>query len=268
MYHLVAHALPGTVLFHTWTEGRALWDQLLRSLPGVNILVLMPDHLHLLHAHDVRIPLAAVLSGYIRWRNHERGERGLGIVPLPPAEYLVDDEKIRRSFRYVALNPSRAGLVKDPLSWPLSTYRDSVGLAIDPVRRVHADPHALHAYVSADPSVDARGTALPIVTVGVPTPALVADAVSALIRVPLPDLRQRGRSRSLFLRAAKTLCEPAPRVVAAQAGCSLETVRRARAGLDDEVRLIARVMGDPRFAGLPDGDLRQLPTWSRYRSRR
>lgn len=269
MYHLVAHALPRCLLFSDWTEGRAVWDRVIRAVPGVHALVVMPDHLHLLHPQDVRVALGASLSGYVRWRNHRRGTRGAGIVPLPPAEPLVDEDKVRRSLRYVALNPCRARLAPDPLAWPLSTYRDHVGLAIDPVRRAAPDPYGLHAYVSADPCVDPSGTHLPLPSVGVPSPALVADAVSALARSPLSALRRpRTRARALYLRAAKTLCDAGAAAIAAEAACARDAVDRARAGLDDEVRLVARVAGDPRFAGLPDGDLARLPAWQRYRSLR
>lgn len=265
MHHLVAHAVPRTLLFRTWTEGRALWERVVTALPGLHALVLMPDHLHLLHAQDVRLPLGAALSGYVRWRNHRRGEHGPGVVPLPPAEPLVDEDKVRRSVRYVALNPCRARLVDDPLAWPLSAYRDALGLALDPVRRAVPDPHSLHAYVSADPTVNPNGTDLPLPRVDLPSPSLVADAVSALARVPLAALRRRGRPRALYLRAAKTLCDAPAAAIAAEAACGPVGIQRARAGLDDDVRLVARVAGDPRFAGLPDGDLLRQPAWYRYR---
>ncbi len=268
LLHLVAHTLPGTVAFRTWVEARALWDRVVPAVPGLVALVLMPDHLHLLHGADVRRPLAAALSGYARWRNHQRGERGPLFHPVPPPEELVDDDKVRRSIRYVALNPCRARLVADPLAWPFSSYRDSVGLAVPSVRRPDGDPHELHAYVSADPTVDVRGSALPVAPHQVPTPEAVAHAVSALTRTPLGGLRRRGPARRLFLRAAKALCPCSGRDLARLAGCSDSAVAHAPSALDAEVRLVARVVDDPRFDALFEGDLRATPGWRRYRGRR
>jgi hypothetical protein len=129
MRHLVVRARPGRLLFVTWSEGRALWDRVVGAAPGLAALVLMPDHLHLLHAADVRIALARALSGYTRWLARRRGPRGPLIRPIEAPEPLRDDGKIRRNVRYVHLNPCRGNLVRDPLAWPLSTHRDAVGLA-------------------------------------------------------------------------------------------------------------------------------------------
>lgn len=46
-----------------------------------------------------------------------------------------------------------------------------------------------------------------------------------------------------------------------------DTVRRIDPGQDRAVTVVARVVGDPRFAPLVDVDLRTLPAWRRYRGR-
>src|SRR5687768_8844119 len=58
MFHLVAHATSHTFLFHTWAEGLMLWERILTEVPRPEALVLMPDHVHLLHDVDVRRRLA------------------------------------------------------------------------------------------------------------------------------------------------------------------------------------------------------------------
>jgi hypothetical protein len=267
MFHLVARGADGRLLFRTWREGLALWDRVWRAVPDAAALVLMPDHLHLLHVVDVREALAAAASGFARWRNAARGERGRVFEALPPAEPLVDDDKRRRSHRYVHLNPCRARLVRDPLAWPLGTHRDAVGLAWDPVVRVRPDPERFHAWVSADPSVAVDGTPLPGWTRRTDDLGAVRDAVSAVTRTPLSALGRRGAARTLFLRAAAELCPSASAdEAAALVGASRATAYRA-AHARLELAPVVRALGDERFAPLGDGDLRRLPGWERYRGR-
>jgi hypothetical protein len=75
----------------------------------------MPDHVHLVHDLDVRQRLAQALAGYIRWRNRRRRAHGSVIAPLPPAEPLVDAQKVRRSLRYATSTPAGQGW--SPTRW-------------------------------------------------------------------------------------------------------------------------------------------------------
>lgn len=267
MFHLVARGADGRLLFRTWPEAARLWSVLWTAVPDGVAATLMPDHLHLVAPADVRAALAQALAGYGRWRNHTRGESGPVIEPLPAAEALVDRDKLRRTVRYVHLNPCRAQLVRDPLAWPFSTHRDAVGLACPPVVRPRPDPAGFHAYVSGDPSVDVGGTPLPDYTRSTADPEAVLRAVSALWRAPRSALARRGPARTAFLRASRALCPTAgPEVVAALAGTSRSAVFRAAHG-DVDLEPIRRALGDDRFAALGDGDLRRAPRWERYRGR-
>lgn len=144
LYNLVARLLDRRLALRDWLEYRALWLAIVTAVPGLSALVLMPDHLHAMHTRDVRLELACALAGFARWRNARLGLGGPLWEPLPAAEALVDEQKRRRSLRYVHLNPTRAGLVTDPLAWPFSTHRDAVGLALAPVRDRIRDPHRFH----------------------------------------------------------------------------------------------------------------------------
>src|SRR5687768_1602410 len=157
MLHYVGRSVPGTLLIHHWREGLALFDLLLERAPGAD-LVVMPDHFHLLAERPVVI--AAAMSAFARWRNHARGTRGPVWEPAPEPTEPGDAKKQSRTRRYVYLNPCRAQLVTDPLAWPLSTYRDAVGLTVRPVRERVSDPARLHAYVAQDDTV-APGSLLP-----------------------------------------------------------------------------------------------------------
>lgn len=265
MYHLVARSADGRLLFRTWVEGLALWRRVVRRVPGIVAFAVMPDHLHLVHLHDVRQPLAQVLAGYARWRNRARGERGRVFEPLPAAQRLPDEEHCRRTIRYVHLNPCRARLVRDPLAWPLSTHRDAVGLAAVPAVRQRRDAQAFHAYVSADPAVEPGGTPLPVPTArGCDLDDVVA-AVSAVTRTPVEHLARRGPARTLFLRAAAAHCPAVARAAAAARVGAARSTAFAAAGLVDGS--VARALHDARFPSLASGDLRGGVGWERYRAR-
>lgn len=267
MLHFVARARRGRLLFVDWTEARALWDRTVRGCPGLLALVLMPDHLHLLHELDVRDRLAQAIAACAQWRNRRRGERGPLVERLPAADRALQGDKRARALRYVHLNPCRARLVDDPLSWPFSTHRDAVGLATFPVVPAHPDPTWFHAYVSSDPTVRVDGTELPTWSVATTSAAQVLHAVSASTRTPLPAVACRGSARSLYLRAARTLTADPHATIGLGVGVSRSAVLGSPAREDARVRAVARVIGDPRLAPLYDGDLRPLPAWRRYRDR-
>lgn len=262
MLHYARRSVPGTDLFHTWEEAAALWGALGERVPGIVSMTLMPDHLHLLVRDEVDGALAAALRSFGQWRNHRRGELGPVVRRGDAPEVVKGSLKIQRSVRYIALNPCRAQLVDDPLAWPFSTHRDRTGLALQPLVRRVSDPVREHRYVSADPSSAVEGTPLPLAASRVEDADLdaVIDAVSAITRSTPAALRRRGRARSLLLRAAVELCALPPRELAGALSCDRATIYRARrAPGGAEVRLVERVLGDPRFTALVDGDLRRVP---------
>ena len=255
MLQMVARSLEGRALFRSWCEARVLWDCVVYAVPGLVAMVLMPNHVHLVHASDVRRRLAAGLGAYVRWRHARSGTSGQVIDRLPDPRPLEDGQKIRRYIKYTHLNPSRAALVKDPLSWPFSTHRDACGLAEPAVVPRAADVVRFHRQVSSDPHVtkEGRGTELPKVTLEVDDPLLVLHAVSALTRTCIQHVGRRGRPRTLYLRAAHELC---PRATHAQIGALVnvgwQASHRAAQTRDSAVRMVERVVGDPRFPPLTD----------------
>ncbi|MCB9679696.1 MAG: hypothetical protein H6737_31605 [Alphaproteobacteria bacterium] len=264
MFHYAARAASGSVLFHTWQEGVRLYEILGRNVTNPVALCIMPDHVHLQTPTDDRRSFAVGLAAFARARNAARGETGPVFEPTEPPVQLATRDKIRRSERYIHLNPCRAALADDPLAWPLSTYRDAVGLSVTPFRAPAPDPHRLHAYTSGDPTVDIRGTLLPVAPLGVATLTQIAEACCALYRAPIAALHRRGPTRALFLRAARVLTDATTTEIADRARMSRRAVQDVEALLDDRVRQVARVVGDPRFASLPAGDLRTLYAWRRW----
>ncbi len=272
MFHHVARAAPGRLLFRTHAEGLALFRRLARAFPEAEALTVMPDHVHLVLPHDDPSGrLAGAMSGYARWRNHARREAGPVWATHPAPERLPDDQHARRTVRYVHLNPCRARLVGDPLAWPFSSHRDAVGLAARPIRPVDPSPARFHAWVSADGAVAVAGTALPGGTWGDVRWSEIVDAVGGVCRVHPAALLERGEPRTLALRTAWAhgLCDAG--VLAAAVGIDASSVRRicaavpARGGRFPDAALAAcvRVVGDPRFSALDAGDLLTTAAWSR-----
>lgn len=275
MFHHVARAWPGTLLFRSHREAAALWARL-TTLDGLVAACLMPDHVHVVLAHGEATALSGLRSGYSRWRNRRRGDAGSAWEVPPPPEALPDALHRERTVRYVHLNPCRAGIVKDPLEWPWSTHRDAVGLALPPAVSPRRDPAAFHAHVSGDPSVAVAGTPLPDPRYGQATWEEVDDAVGAVFRLDRVSLLEDRRALRLRARLAAVFGVAGNPEIADRLGLDRTWVWALTRGLpgpggrhaDPELRLALRVLGDPRFHALPVGDLRRLPSWSRYRTRR
>lgn len=251
MYHHIARAVPGRRLWTYEVDGLPLWNALLSAFPEVVALCLMPDHLHLILPHlDAEQRLRGVLAGFARSRCVHAGVAGPLIAARPPPTLIADARHLRRTVRYVHLNPCRAGLASDPLCWALSTHRDRCGLVAGSRVSAYRDPAAFHAQVSADPHVRVEGTRLPDGPYREHTVAELVTAVSAVLRVPVGAVHRRGPARDLCLRASWAANVP-PGEVAAWLDVHPDTVARRRpARPDEDVRRVLRVCGDPRFQAL------------------
>lgn len=238
---------------------------MLRIEPGIHALCLMPDHVHLLHEREVPLSLARAMSGHTRSINAHRGRVGALLRASPKPEAVAGREKIRRSVRYIHLNPCRARLADDPVAWAFSTHLDALGLAASPARRPSRDPHALHRYVSADPTVHVHGTRVPVPPAGVCTLDRLLAAVSVSTRTPGHlVLENRGPARALFVACARGLSGASSREIAAYAGIS---PRAVRATTPSAPAAIAALAADSRIDALSDTLLRRkLATYLGRRS--
>jgi REP element-mobilizing transposase RayT len=275
LVHVAIRAHNGQLLFKTWVEARELWKRLSR-IPGVRVLVLMPDHIHVL-IDPAHLPaLGAALSGFARWRNRCRGESGQVWSRRTRPSHISDAMHARRSKRYLHLNACRKGLVKDPLAWAFSTHRDACGLTLDPLCRPVADVAGFHDYVSSDKTTHTNGTPLPAARLldrdlcKRAAPQQVLAAVSALTRCTPSLLRSRRPQRAVLIGALRSLTDASAEQIAVLAGVHPTTVYRTPTAHDRVIQLVERVLGDPRFLVLKDGDIRasNAPGWDSYRRHR
>lgn len=247
MYHHVSRTRSGP-LFHTTDEACSLWERLRQAFPAAKAMCLMGNHVHVQHPENVRLKLASVMAGHARSLSGRYAPPGKFMEPGPAPSFADKPRRVRRETRYIHLNPCRAGLVCDPLSWPWSTYRDAVGLGRGvPV----ADPWRLHQYTAQDDSV-AAGSELPVQR-GTPDIWQLEAAVSELLCVPLDQLRRRGPVRRMWVQAARELTDLPAGAIGAHIGLSASAVRRV-GPLPDQARCcLERLVGDPRFPGIPAG---------------
>ncbi|HEY3354738.1 MAG TPA: hypothetical protein VGQ83_15905, partial [Polyangia bacterium] len=173
--HIVVHAAGRLTPLAPFEAAAVTWLRLREEYPLALGAVLMPDHFHLLvdiaDPDGVRRRLGAVLSGLTRSEPYGRRRRRLW-DPVPTPDPVRNLRHLRRDVRYLALNPCREGLARDPLSWVWSTHRDVMGAVADPWVTADRLAAALrlpargftpahHAYVAADPTVHVAGTPAP-----------------------------------------------------------------------------------------------------------
>jgi hypothetical protein len=238
--HLVARSFPRWRPLTGFEPCAWLWERLRRSFPSVLSCVLMPDGLHLVvrcdKPADAHHRLVAVLRGFTR--RYGNGQRLFEPVPKPA---LVPNRLHQwRTSRYVPLNPSRAGYVKDPLAWLWSTYRDVLGATADPWvtaeqlalahdRCRHGFEAVFHGYVSGDPTVALAGTPLPLPAAPTKLSRFPLEQIllasAATHRVQASTVLHQRQPRRLFVALARDQGWATP-VIADACGLTMQGVRR------------------------------------------
>lgn len=251
LVHLVARIERPDVNLCDAQVGPWLWSRLRAAFPDAYGCGLMPDHPHLV------APMADPAAGRTRL-NRLLGQlaRRLGLPRVGRASepsIIADRDKLLRHLRYVALNPTRAGLTDDPLRWTFSSHRDVLGATASPwvpatrVARALGRPIDgfaawFHRYVSADPSVAVDGTPppQPAAPRGLPRYPLsrIAAAAAACLRESIGAIRERGSARVTFIGLALEQGWRHWPALAHACGTTECSVRRA-AGRVDPVALAA-----------------------------
>ena len=81
----------------------------------LQLLVVMPDHLHALLAVPEGLRLEKVISA---WKSYQTKRLGIQWQSGFFDHRLRDDESLEAKARYIRMNPVRAGLVARPEKWP------------------------------------------------------------------------------------------------------------------------------------------------------
>ena len=240
---------------------RWLWRHIHGSF-RVLASAIMPSHPHVIVADEPSLTrrFGALLGAFGRFRLECRCHW----APVKPVSYTTRSH-VRRGYRYVVLNPCRAGLAADPLAYPWTSHRDTTGAIAEPSvdsndvaealgERLDDDFAArLHAFVSADPSVSVEGTppprlADPTDVAKVPLGEIARAAASATRGRPA-DVAISGATRRLFVHLAWTNGWRDAALLARVAATTPQTISRlARSGVDhhwDEAG--RRCLADPRL---------------------
>ncbi len=210
--HWVARACTPYEPFLDFEVSRRSWNLLKKQFPEMIAAVLMPNHLHFIVPEGEICHLVGFLGAVSKWLRVRRLWQ-----PIPQPAEIPDRHHLRRQVRYIALNPCRKKLCQDPLEWYWSTYRESMGAALEgrPIlnnlttalgESSHKFAVRFHSYVSSDPSVCVEGTPLP-------TPAIpriwarqsiseILAAASAALRIPPDEVKNKGELRPLFIHLA------------------------------------------------------------------
>jgi REP element-mobilizing transposase RayT len=216
-FHFLASCNPGqSPLLNRELQIR-LWRQLQLRFPKVWACLFMPDHIHLVaatkHPADFRRQLA--IEARAACRSLLPGKRVW--APSPEPEDIPNSLHLKRTIRYVHLNPCRDRLAPDPIQWEMSTHRDVLGLTakswidLDPLAELFRCsraklPEIFHSYVSSDPTVAVAGTPLPKrVDLSTPTsasPLLCAQAIAAVSRATPTEVLRKGELRDIALYLA------------------------------------------------------------------
>ena len=267
LIHVVAHALRGQRPLADPETAWWLWWRLRAGFPLALSACILPEHFHLLteeaNPNAAKIRLGGILSGLTRKASKRVFE------PVPEPEEVANGLHLERLVRYVHLNPCRAKLTRDPLSWPWSTHRGLLGAELNPwvseqtLGKVLGRPSRglgtwLHGYVSGDPSVDVSATPPPVPCAprevcNVPLDAIRRAAFAATPWSP-PTIRRR-----LVVQLALHQGWRDTNAIAHAAGLSTRTVRRIAMEPSDPALLRAAqlCLGDSRLL-LPDTLIRPV----------
>jgi len=148
-YHIYSRSRPGLVLFEDDGERRLFLHLVVRAIAAHQwrclSYCLMDTHFHLVlktPRADLDIGMRVVLSDYAAKLHERRGTRGPVFSGRYGSKLLTRDAHLLEVLRYVALNPVRAGLCRQPSMWPWSSHRALAGEA-PPGFVAVTDVHAL-----------------------------------------------------------------------------------------------------------------------------
>jgi hypothetical protein len=238
--HLVARTELARPIFENRNTALYAWNRLRAEFPRVLAAMLMPEHLHVVipDAKDAIWRLGVALRSVTR-----RLQRPSLWEPIPEVRRIADPQHLRRTVRYVLLNPCRRKLVSDPLQWEWSTHRDLLGLVQNPWVKADTLQEALgyespsfvenfHRYVCREDCVSPSAQKMPRaqkqgwIELGSLTD--LEEAYAIYRKIPKQHCKQRGPARTELLQLALHLSQASREAIAKWAGISPRILHRYR----------------------------------------
>ena len=119
----------------------------------IHAYVLMSNHVHLLVTPREPLAIAPMMQSlgrrYVRYLNDRRGRTGTLWDGRYKASLVATGDYLWNCYRYIELNPVRAGIVDDPAAYPWSSFRRNALGQGDPLICDHADYATLGDDVNA-----------------------------------------------------------------------------------------------------------------------
>jgi putative transposase len=134
LYHVTTRSNLGRVSFRADDE-RAQFLGVLETVVtqcgwSCRSYCVLSTHYHLLIATpnpDLSAGMQYLNGRYAQWANWRRNERSHLFEGRFKSVLVESDSHFLEVHRYIALNPVRAGLVRDPEDWPWSSLRATLG---------------------------------------------------------------------------------------------------------------------------------------------
>jgi len=132
-YHLFNRVVKGNLLFTSWDDYSMFLNLIRKRISNYPFEMvcycLMPTHYHffvkiLQTGHSISKFISVLLNAYVR-RLQIRGNASVRFFPGRFKHVHVErTEQFLHLIRYIHLNPVKAGLVRHPMDWPYSNYRE------------------------------------------------------------------------------------------------------------------------------------------------
>jgi putative transposase len=143
--HLIQRGNNRSACFRETRDRRDYLDWLHRYSThfevAVHAYVLMSNHVHLLvtpvSADGIPGMMQSLGRCYVRRFNDRHERTGTLWEGRYRSETVTGDGHVLACYRYIELNPVRAGMVEQPVDYPWSSHRGNTGVRHDPLLKPH-----------------------------------------------------------------------------------------------------------------------------------
>ena len=155
-YHVIQRGVNGSAIFRRSTDQAFFRDRLAIALDRyrcqLHAYVLMTNHVHFLITPSEPSSIARLIQSvsrhYVPWFNKNTGRTGALWGGRYRAALIDSDQYMLACYRYIELNPVRAGMVSDPSEYQWSSYQANARGRVDSL----ITPHGLYTELGPDPA--------------------------------------------------------------------------------------------------------------------